>query len=133
MTTHDFWMLGTGAVIPFAFTGTAKWIFRLFDAVVPVSQVPDQLKVVLSVKANRSLFWTSLLCLLQIVCIIGFALDKSPITRLSILFGALLLIFLLLIFHMFLWELVSRSISSQRRRAKIEAEAESTDQTTVTG
>ena len=121
MTTHDFWMLGTGAVLTLIFTGTAKWLFRLFDAIVPVTQAPDRLRAVLSVRANRSLFWTSLMLLFEIGSIVSFAFEKGPITRLSILYAAMLVVLTFLFVCSFLWHL---SFLPERRKAK--------DQMTVT-
>jgi hypothetical protein len=72
--------------------------------------------VALSKKANRSLFWTSLLLLFEIGSIISFGLDKSPVTRLSILYGALLLVCSSFIFAVVMWEL--QSVLSERRKAK---------------
>jgi hypothetical protein len=116
MNLHNLLMVGTGAVLALIFTGIVKWIFGLFDAVLPVSKAPEKLRTVMSVKANRSLFWTSLLFLWQIGSIVIFALDKSPITRLSILYGALLLIMSIFLLLLFAWEL--QSVLRERRRAK---------------
>jgi hypothetical protein len=116
MNHHDLWMVGTGAVIALIATGAAKWIFALFDAVVPVSRAPDKLRMVFSVKANRSLLWVSILLLFELGSIIQFAFDKSPITRLSILFGTVLLVCAFFLLCMFVWEL--ESVLRERKRAR---------------
>jgi hypothetical protein len=116
MNHHDLWMIGGGAVLALVLTSAAKWIFALFDAIVPVSKAPDKLRTVFSVKANRSLFWTSLLLLYEISAIVFFAFDKSPLTRLSILYGALLVVCSTFIFGVFMWEVLA--VLSERRRAK---------------
>jgi hypothetical protein len=116
MSKHDFFMIATGAVLGLVITGGGKWLFGIFDAVVPVSKAPEKVRVALSKKANRSLFWTSLLLLFEIGSIISFGLDKSPVTRLSILYGALLLVCSSFIFAVVMWEL--QSVLSERRKAK---------------
>jgi heme A synthase len=118
MNLNDLLKIGTGVVIALVFAGTAKWLFALFDAVVPVSKAPEKLRRVLSVKANRSFLGTSLIFVLQIGATISFALDKSPITRLSILLGTMLFVASLLILLIFMWELQS-VLRERRRDAKI--------------
>jgi hypothetical protein len=122
MNTHDFWMLGTGVVITLVFTGTVKWLFRLFDAVVPVSQAPDRLRAVMSIKPNRTLLWSSLATLFQIVFLIRFALDKSPITRFSIINGAMMVVAFW--FAAIVVRLDIRDAMREHQRAKEEAARE---------
>ncbi len=119
VTKHDLIMLASGAALGLVITGIGKWLFAIFDAVVPVSKAPDKLRTALSVKANRSLFWTTLLLLWMLGSTLAFALDKGPITRLTILYGALLTINSCSILGLFLWE--CQSFSRERRRVKREA------------
>jgi hypothetical protein len=109
-------MIAVGAALTLVITGAGKWFFAIFDAVVPVSNAPERLRTALSVKANRSLFGTALLLLWLIGLIVYFALDKSPITRLSILSGATLAFVSFFIFLIFVWEL--EAVRRERRRAK---------------
>ena len=104
MNPRDFWMLGSGVVVTLILTGTVKWLFRLFDPIVPVSQAPDKLRTVFSVKTNRSLLWTSLLTLCTAGLTIQWGLDKSPITRLTIVYGILLYTLLFWLGILFVWE-----------------------------
>lgn len=116
MNLHDLTLVGFGAVIALIFTGIAKWLFSIFDAVIPVSKAPERIRTIFSVKANRSLFWTALFLLYEIGSIVWFALDKRPITRLSVLFGAFLVCMSILLLPMLMWEVLSAL--RRRRRAK---------------
>lgn len=120
MTHRDLWMIGSGAVLTLIVTGTVNWIFRLFDAIIPISKAPDKVRTALSVKANRSVFWASLLLVYEIGATIAFAFDKRPITRLSILLGAALVCGSMMIVMMFTWQLLS--FLRERRRGKADSD-----------
>lgn len=118
MNPHDILMVSAGAVLTLIFTGVARWIFKLFDAVVPISKAPDKLRAVMDVKANRDLLWESLIMLGEIYLIVWFALDKGPITRLSILFGAVLVSVSLFILFALMLQIQFHSIRRKRERVR---------------
>jgi hypothetical protein len=91
MSKHDFFMIAIGAAIGLVINGVGKWLFGIFDAVVPVSKAPEKVKATFSIKANRGLLWSILWILWMVGATIGFAVDKSPVTRLSILNGSMYL------------------------------------------
>jgi hypothetical protein len=109
-------MIGTGAVVGLVATGSLKWFFALFDAVIPVSKAPEKVRAALSIKANRSLSWSILFLLWMVGVTIMFAVDKSPITRLSIPNGAMNVGGVVLALGSLMWDILS--FSRERRRAK---------------
>jgi hypothetical protein len=120
---HDLIILGTGVVLTLVVTGSLKWLFALFDAVIPVSKAPEKVRAALSIKANRALFWSILFLLWMVGVTIMFAVDKSPITRLSVLNGAMFLCGLVLSLISLMWDI--HSFLHERRRAKAAENAES--------
>jgi hypothetical protein len=120
---HDLIMIGTGAVLSLVLTGSLKWLFALFDAVIPVSKAPEKVRIALGNKANRALFWSILFFLWIVGGIIMFAVDKSPITRLSILNGAMYLCGLVLSLTSLMWDI--HTLSRERSMAKVAENAES--------
>lgn len=116
MSKHDFFMIATGGVIGLVITGVGKWIFGIFDAVVPISKTPEKVRVALSNKTNRSLFWSILWFLWMVGATIGFSVDKSTITRLSILNGAMYICGLTFALSMLMWEI--HSFRQYRKRVK---------------
>jgi hypothetical protein len=116
VNVHDLIMIGSGAMLTLAITGTLKWLFSLFDAFIPISKAPEKVRAALSIKTNRALFLSALYLVWVISTTILFALDKSPITRLSILNGAMCLCGLALSLSFLMWEIVS--FRRERRREK---------------
>jgi hypothetical protein len=64
-----------------------RWAFPILDVFVPVSKAPDKVRTFWSDRGNRSLFWNGAVFLANSANVVGFALDKSPITRLTVLYG----------------------------------------------
>jgi hypothetical protein len=118
MSRHDVVILASGVVLTLIVTGSLKWLFALFDVVVPVSKAPEKLRSVLSVAAYRALFGTSILSLMQIACLISFSLDKNPITRLSVLYGSLMVVFAAFIVVILMWEILTVIRVRQQRKAQ---------------
>jgi hypothetical protein len=109
-------MIGTGAVLTLLLTGSLRWLLALFDAIIPVSKAPEKVRAAFSIKANRALFWSVLGFLWMVGMIVMFAFDKSPITRLSILRGAVFVCGLALSLFLLMWDI--KSFLLERRRAK---------------
>jgi hypothetical protein len=118
MSKHDLLLIFAGAVLGLVVSGVGKWLFGIFDAVVPVSKAPDKVRATFSSKANRSLLKSTLFLLWMIGATVFFAFDKSPVTRLSILNGAMLSCGLAVGVASLMWDIASFT----RNRTKEKAE-----------
>lgn len=117
MKPHDFWVIGTTVVVTLVVTTILNWLFRIIDVVVPFSKTPEKVRSILSREANVSLFWFSVLLLIDAFTIVQFALDKNPITRLSVLYAATV-ITCTLIFSL-AWMFQLQVVLRERRREKM--------------
>ena len=78
-------------VVTLMLTGVLKWFFAIFDAVIPFSKAPEKIKSALSIKSVRELLvWVFLFSLNVVLATAFVLLEKGPITRLTILYGAVL-------------------------------------------
>ena len=74
MSKHDLLLIVAGAVLGLVVSGVGKWLFGIFDAVVPVSKAPDKVRATFSSKANRSLLKSTLFLLWMIGATVFFCL-----------------------------------------------------------
>ena len=67
--------------------GAVKWIGSILEALIPISKTSEKVKAILTAKTNRNIFWVVVGIIFMVSQIVRFCLDKSPVTRLSIVWG----------------------------------------------
>ena len=92
MTTSVILTAVVIACLVFAGQGVLKWAFSILDVFVPVSKAPDKLRSFWSSKSKRAIVVNSLFFLVSCFNLVSFALDKGPVTRLTVLYGGIFLI-----------------------------------------
>ncbi len=85
------------AAITAIVVGSLKWIFSIFDAVIPISAANEKVKKLFSAKRNRRLLLDVLTLGVIILGFVALMREKTPITRWTIV--ELIGIF----FSFFLW------------------------------
>jgi hypothetical protein len=103
------------AVATLMIGGVGKWLFAVFDAIIPISKAPEKVKNVFSIKGSRGLFWSILYFLLVASGAVSFMFEKSPITRWTIIEGGVFILGLLGSVMQVMW--YSFSILHRRRSA----------------